>query len=95
MLALFVSSGCDQWISTAPFYVIRSSNPQPLLRVGLHGEEFYVVDALLIGPGTRGLSLGYGILIRQGEIDLGLLSHECRHVPQVEAAGSLEAFLVA
>jgi hypothetical protein len=42
----------------------------------------YVVDALLIGPGTRGLSLGYGILIRQGEIDLGLLSHECRHVPQ-------------
>ncbi len=49
----------------------------------------------LIGPGTRGLTLGYGILIRQGEFDLGLLAHECRHVQQVEAAGSLEGFLLA
>jgi hypothetical protein len=49
----------------------------------------------LIGPGTRGLTLGYGIFIRQGAFDLALLSHECRHVHQVEAVGSLEAFLPA
>jgi hypothetical protein len=48
----------------------------------------------LIGPGTRGLTLGYGILIRQGEFDLRSLAHECSHVHQVEA-GSLEAFLLA
>jgi hypothetical protein len=51
------------------------------------------LDENLIGPGTGGLTLGYGILIRRGRLDLRLLSHECRHVHQVEAAGGLEAFL--
>jgi hypothetical protein len=47
----------------------------------------------LIGPKTAGLTLGYGIFIVQGQLDVRLLSHECRHVHQVEAAGGLEAFL--
>lgn len=47
----------------------------------------------LIGPNTRGLTLGYGIFILEGHIDPRLLSHECRHVHQVEAAGGLAAFL--
>jgi hypothetical protein len=47
----------------------------------------------LIGPNTAGLTLGYGIFIVQGQLDLRLLSHECRHVHQVEVAGGLEAFL--
>lgn len=47
----------------------------------------------LIRPASRGLTLGYGIFIRQGQLDVGLLSHECRHVHQTEAAGGLEAFL--
>jgi hypothetical protein len=47
----------------------------------------------LIGPNTAGLSLGYGIFIVQGQLDVRLLSHECRHVHQVEVAGGLEAFL--
>jgi hypothetical protein len=37
--------------------------------------------------------LGYGIFIVDGQLDPGLLSHECRHVHQVEAAGGLTAFL--
>lgn len=47
----------------------------------------------LIGPHTAGLTLGYGIFIVQGQLDVRLLSHECRHVRQVEVAGGLEAFL--
>jgi hypothetical protein len=47
----------------------------------------------LIGPNTAGLTLGYGIFIVQGQLDVRLLSHECRHVYQVEVAGGLEAFL--
>lgn len=47
----------------------------------------------LFGPGTGGLTLGYGIFIRQAECDVALLSHECRHVQQVEVVGSLQAFL--
>jgi hypothetical protein len=43
--------------------------------------------------GTGGLTVGYGILIRLGEFNLRLLSHECPRVHQVEAAGGLEAFL--
>lgn len=50
-------------------------------------------DQDLIGPGTAGLTLGYGIFIVQGQLDVRLLSHECRHVHQVEVAGGLEAFL--
>jgi hypothetical protein len=49
----------------------------------------------LIGPGTRGLTLRYGIFIRDGEFGVTLLSHECRHVHQMEVVGSLEAFLPA
>jgi hypothetical protein len=47
----------------------------------------------LIGPNTAGLTLGYGIFIVQGRLDVRLLSHECRHVHQVEAADGLDAFL--
>jgi hypothetical protein len=47
----------------------------------------------LIGPGTEGLTLGYGILIVDRYWCSRLLSHECRHVHQVEAAGGLAAFL--
>jgi hypothetical protein len=47
----------------------------------------------LIRPESRGLTLSYGIFIRQGQLDLGLLSHECRHVHQVEVAGGLGTFL--
>ena len=47
----------------------------------------------LIGPDTRAFTLGYGILIRRGEMDIALLSHECRHVYQVEKVGSLDTFL--
>jgi hypothetical protein len=39
------------------------------------------------------MTLGYGIVIVEGQMDLGLLSHECRHVYQVEIAGGLAAFL--
>jgi hypothetical protein len=51
------------------------------------------LDQKLIRPSTGGLTLGYGIFIVQGRLDVRLLSHECRHVHQVEAAGGLEAFL--
>jgi hypothetical protein len=47
----------------------------------------------LIGPQTRGLTLGYGIFIVEGQLDPVLLSHECRHVHQVESAGGLDVFL--
>ena len=47
----------------------------------------------LLGPGTIGLTLGYGIYIRQGHRSNRLLSHECRHVYQYEEAGSIAAFL--
>jgi hypothetical protein len=47
----------------------------------------------LIGPHTAGLTLGYGIFIVQGQLDVRLLSHECRHVHQIEAVGGLETFL--
>jgi hypothetical protein len=50
-------------------------------------------DENLIGQNTGGLTLGYGIFIVQGLLDVRLLSHECRHVHQVEAAGGLECFL--
>jgi hypothetical protein len=39
------------------------------------------------------MTLGYGIAIVEGQMDLGLLSHECRHVHQMEIAGGLAAFL--
>lgn len=42
---------------------------------------------------TIGLTLGYGIYIKQGYLTRRLLSHELRHVYQYEQAGSAEAFL--
>jgi hypothetical protein len=47
----------------------------------------------LIGPGTLGLTLGHGIFILAGQASPRLLSHEFRHVYQVEQAGSLATFL--
>ena len=48
-----------------------------------------------LGPTTAGLALGYAVLVRQGRLSRRLLSHECRHVAQCEAAGSLPAFLAS
>jgi hypothetical protein len=47
----------------------------------------------LLGPHVAGLTLGYGIYMVAGEECARLLSHECRHVHQYEAAGSIAAFL--
>ena len=47
----------------------------------------------LIGPGTCGLTLGYGIFLLKGYADAPLLLHEFRHVQQYEVAGSIAAFL--
>ena len=49
----------------------------------------------LLGDGTVGLTLGYGIYVREGHESNRLLSHECRHVHQYEAAGSIRNFLPA
>jgi len=46
-----------------------------------------------LGDDTLGLTLGYGIYIRQGRRSNRLLSHEFRHVYQYEQAGSIKAFL--
>jgi len=61
-------------------------------------------DTGLLGPDTLGLTLGYGVYVRQGYIGQGhirqgfssnrLLSHEFRHVYQYEQAGSISAFLL-
>ena len=47
----------------------------------------------LLGPDMIGLTLGYGIYVCDGHNDNRLISHECRHVYQYEAAGSIENFL--
>jgi hypothetical protein len=47
----------------------------------------------LLGPSTRGLTLGYGIYLVEGFIDDRIKRHECRHVYQYERAGSIAAFL--
>ena len=47
----------------------------------------------LLGPDTIGLTLGYGIYIKEGHRSNRLVSHECRHVYQYEEAGSIAAFL--
>lgn len=47
----------------------------------------------MFGPEMVGLTLGHAIYIRRGHLEDRLLSHELRHVAQVEQAGSLEAFL--
>ncbi len=43
----------------------------------------------VFGPRTLGLTIGYGIFIRDGCYSLRVLSHECRHVQQFEQAGSI------
>jgi hypothetical protein len=40
-----------------------------------------------------GVTFGYGIYICDGQVSNRLISHECRHVYQYEAAGSIAAFL--
>ncbi len=47
----------------------------------------------LLGPGTVGLTFGYGLFIVQGHDTARLLSHECRHVYQYEVLGSMTRFL--
>src|SRR5215471_6052113 len=48
----------------------------------------------IIGPGARGLALGYGVFIRDHDkSDLRLLAHELRHVSQCEEFGSIAAYL--
>lgn len=46
-----------------------------------------------LGPGTAGLTLGYAVFLRTGHESNRLISHECRHVHQYEAAGSIATFL--
>jgi hypothetical protein len=46
-----------------------------------------------LGSHTAGLALGYSVFIRRGHLSRRLLSHECRHVAQFEAKGSLAEFL--
>jgi len=58
------------------------------------------VDAIarrmgLAGTDVDGLALGHAIYIRASALSDDLLAHECRHVQQCEAAGSLHAFLAA
>jgi hypothetical protein len=48
----------------------------------------------LLGPGMVGLTLAHSILIVRGHMEPRLLSHECRHVHQYEAHGSIAAFLL-
>jgi hypothetical protein len=48
----------------------------------------------IIGPETRGLTLGHGVFIRErDEANPWLLAHELRHVSQYEGFGSIAAFL--
>ena len=51
------------------------------------------LQAGLLGPGMAGLTLGYAVFILQGHASSRLISHECRHVHQYEAAGSIASFL--
>lgn len=51
------------------------------------------LQARMLGPDTRGLTLGHTIFIRTGTLTVRLLSHELRHVHQYEAAGSIDNFL--
>ena len=51
------------------------------------------VEAGLLGPNMVGLTLGHSIFVCDGHVTARLISHECRHVQQYEAQGSIEAFL--
>jgi hypothetical protein len=59
---------------------------EPLLRQA-------AVETGLLGPGMVGLTLGYGIFVVRGHMTPRLLAHECRHVYQYEASGSIGKFL--
>lgn len=49
----------------------------------------------LLGPATRGLTLGHAIFIRGDVLSPQVLAHELRHVHQYEQHESIEAFLSA
>lgn len=49
----------------------------------------------LIGAVTNGLTFGYGIYVVEDYVTNRLISHECRHVQQYEAVGSIAAFLTS
>jgi hypothetical protein len=59
-------------------------------------DEPYLATAFdeyqMLGDNCAGLTLGYGIYIREGCSDIRLLSHEFRHVYQYEKAGSIASF---
>lgn len=50
-------------------------------------------NAGLLTSNLAGLTLGYGIFIRNNHYTARLLSHEFRHVYQYEQAGTMSAFL--
>lgn len=54
---------------------------------------FAALQTGLLGPATAGLTLGHAIFILAGHRSNRLLLHECRHVYQYEAAGSIAKFL--
>ena len=47
----------------------------------------------LLGPNMAGVTFGYAIFLKRGQLNNRLLSHELRHVHQYETAGSIAAFL--
>ena len=51
------------------------------------------LGAGLLGPGMVGITLGYGVYVCHGHVNVRLLSHEFRHVHQYEKAGSIALFL--
>jgi len=48
----------------------------------------------LLGDNTAGLTVGYGIYLREDAFCNQILSHELRHVYQYEQAGTIENFLM-
>ncbi len=51
------------------------------------------IETDLFSERIEGMTLGYGILLIRRCVRPRLVSHECRHVYQVEQAGSLANFL--
>ena len=51
------------------------------------------VETGLLGPAMVGLTLGHTIFVVRGHMTPRLLAHECRHVYQYEACGSIADFL--
>ena len=51
------------------------------------------LQAGLLGPDMNGVTFGYGIYACTDRVTNRLITHECRHVSQCEAAGSIAAFL--